>query len=183
MPANTNADHSTPGVTIIAISAFLSIVKLKITTVKSAKTTRDVTISLGKSWPPSGIPSGYYVITSTDLNSDNQYSYEFANLDVDSTYMGVAVAWENPDTTYNSSCNKSILGAYGGSISNYFMTVDSFITSTNLENNNFDANINYAVPNPYTVCQPPCVTMTNQPSCESQGHCSWDTTTGCSTKQ
>ena len=143
----------------------------------------EVTVSLSKTWPPTGMPSDYSLITSSDLNSDNQYNYEFNTSDVGSTFRAIAVAWENPDTTYNSTCNKSILGAYGGSITNYFMVVDSLVATTDLDSINFDANFSYAIPNSYSLCQPSCMTEPNQFSCESHGHCLWDDSSGCTTKQ
>lgn len=134
-----------------------------------------VTISLSQSWPPSGPPSNYTSITSANLNSENQYVYEFENV-VFGSYKAIAVAWENPDSTYNSSCNKSILGAFGGSAIDYFMNPDSLVTSVEnniFDNIDFDADFNYAIPNPYSICQPPCVSMPTQSDCESQGHCMW----------
>tara|TARA_Y100000758_G_C15984138_1_gene398035 strand:+ start:304 stop:891 length:588 start_codon:yes stop_codon:yes gene_type:complete len=144
-----------------------------------------VTISLNESWPPTGAPADYAIIASTDLDTTNQYDYEFEYVSF-GTYKAIAVAWENLDSTYNSSCNKSIIGAYGGSMMDYFMSPDSLVTSIDnylLNNFNFDADFNYAVPNPYSICQPSCANMITQIDCESQGHCMWEETGGCITKQ
>ena len=63
------------------------------------------------------------------------------------------------------------------------MNLDSLTTSTTnyeLTGYDFDVNLGYAISNPYNICQPPCVTLTDQSSCESQGHCKWEVS--CMTK-
>ena len=106
-----------------------------------------VALSLSSAWPPTGAPAASSVITESELSSGT-YAYTFENVTF-GTYKAIAVSWQNPDTTYNSTCNQSTLGAFGGSVQNYFMTPDSLTTSTEnyeLTGNDFDANLNYALP-------------------------------------
>ena len=119
--------------------------------------------------------------------SSGTYAYTFENVTF-GTYKAIAVSWQNPDTTYNSSCNQSFLGAYGGNIQDYFMILDSLTASTTnyeLTGNDFDANLNYAIPNPYSVCQPSCMYSITEAECsaEDMGHCRWDAASGCGYKQ
>ena len=93
----------------------------------------------------------------------------------DRKYSAIAVAWENPDSTYNSSCNKSILGVYGGS----FPFIEASSISTSQENYNlvdydFDAYISLAMPAAYSACYPKCSWLDNQVDCEAEGHCLWN---------
>ena len=151
-----------------------------------------VALSLSSAWPPTGAPAASSVITESELSSGT-YAYTFENVTF-GTYKAIAVSWQNPDTTYNSTCNQSTLGAFGGSVQNYFMTPDSLTASTEnyeLTGNDFDANLNYALPNPYSICQPPCVAFTTETECTveniyqlSMGHCIWDATnSSCGYKQ
>lgn len=135
----------------------------------------EVTVSLSASWLPSGPPTAYDIIKSTDLSS-NTFNYTFENIPLGYTYGGIGVAWENPDETYNSSCNKSILGALGGASSTNFSTVESLVTSTTehtFENKDFNADFTYAVPNSISQCEPACIEIDNQTECEDENHCMW----------
>ena len=107
-----------------------------------------------------GIPSGYQLILENQvsvMNGDTStFDYTISNLPF-SVFNGIAVSWTNPDTNYNSSCNQSVLGGYGDSVSYPFMTLDSVVTSTTnyeLAGLDINANLNYAIPNPLTMCQP-----------------------------
>ena len=154
--------------------------------------TGTISISLNTSWPPTGSPYAFKTIESDDLNTNNEYSYSFENIAF-GTYLALAVSWRNPDSTYNSSCNQSTLGAYGGSIQDYFMNLDSLTVSTTnyeLTEYDFDADLNYTLPNPYSICQPPCTVFDIEADCTveniynlSMGHCMWDDNSGCGYKQ
>ena len=143
------------------------------TNTDSWPTEGDVTVSLSSDWPPSGAPAAYAVITSSNLTSDS-YNYEFTAVPF-GTYS-IAVAWENPDETYNSTCNKSILGAIGGEYP--FTTIGSLTTNTtnyNVTDNDFNASFSYAVPNSYNQCYPICATLEIEASCTANYHCTWMT--------
>tara|TARA_B100000029_G_C17592584_1_gene963017 strand:+ start:196 stop:777 length:582 start_codon:yes stop_codon:yes gene_type:complete len=137
----------------------------------------DITISISAEWPPDGPPIAYQVITISDL-VESKFNYNFDNISF-GVYSAIAVAWENPDSTYNSSCNKSILGVYGGAFP--FIEASSISTSQenyNLVNYDFDAYISLAMPAAYSACYPKCTWLDNQADCEAEGHCLWNSNDG-----
>ncbi len=89
--------------------------------------TGDVSISLQTSWPPTGPPYAYKVITEDNLNASNQYDFSFSAVAF-RTYKALTVAWEDPNDS-NPATNQHILGAYGGTLENYFMDADTIVVS------------------------------------------------------
>ncbi len=99
-----------------------------------------VTISLSKNWPLSNIvgpPINYSSITVNDLDSGSYY-YLFEDLDLDSTFGAIAVAWKDP-TDSNSATNQHVLGAYGGTLEQEFVNAEKIIlTSEEYEKDNLN---------------------------------------------
>lgn len=89
--------------------------------------TGDVSISLQTSWPPTGPPYTYKVITEDNLNTSNQYDFSFEAVAF-RTYKALAVSWEDLNDP-NPATNQHTLGTYGGTVENYFMDPDSIVVS------------------------------------------------------
>ena len=99
-----------------------------------------ITISLSKNWPLSNIvgpPINYSSITVNDLDS-GYYYYLFEDLDLDSTFGAIAVAWKDPLDS-NSATNQHVLGAYGGSLEQNFFDAEKItLTNEEYEKNNLN---------------------------------------------
>ena len=99
-----------------------------------------VTISLSKNWPLANIigpPINYSSITVNDLDSGSYY-YLFEDLDLDSTFGAIAVAWKDPTDT-NSATNQHVLGAYGATLEQNFSDADEItLTYEEYEKNNLN---------------------------------------------
>ena len=146
--------------------------------------TGNISISAMKIWnfmdpEYTGIPSGYQLILESQVSVTNgdtsTFDYTISNLPF-SVFNGIAVSWTNPDTNYNSSCNQSVLGGYGDSVSYPFISLDSVVTSTTnheLSGLNINANFMHAIPNQLVMCQPSCTTLTEPEECEERNHCVW----------
>ena len=99
-----------------------------------------ITISLSKNWPLANIigpPIDYAEITINDLDSGSYY-YLFEDLDLDSTFGAIAVAWKDL-TDSNSATNQHVLGAYGATLEQEFVDAEKItLTYEEYEKDNFN---------------------------------------------
>lgn len=124
--------------------------KVKFQNIDNWPSVGSVTISLSKNWPLANIigpPINYSSIIVNDLDSGSYY-YLFEDLDLDSTFGAIAVAWKDPTDT-NSATNQHVLGAYGATLEQEFVDAEK-ITLTYEEyekdNLNFIANMSLVKP-------------------------------------
>ena len=109
--------------------------------------TGTVYLSVHNNWYPTGAPYMYETVTSSQVSSDNKYSFALTDVAF-GTYGALTISWQHPteiDSTTGQP-SQTTIGVYGGTVATGFADADSLMVSqenAEITGLDFDANFNY----------------------------------------